>query len=221
MAIELKKYNMEESAYRAIIRMILENQFRPGDFLLESDLAERLSYSRTPVCLALNRLVAEGFLEKRRKKGCLIPIPDPKDARHVFLARKLIESQTASLAAAHATPQELGELERVLVHQDLFVGSGSKEIFSTTNEAFHLGIARMARNPYLERYCRHCFWHSNTYIFYFDAFYRDWQECLPVLNTPSHHRRILDAIARHETEEAGRLMGEHIQTTYEGLLVRL
>ncbi len=213
--------NMGDAAYRAIIRMILENQYRPGDILLETELAERLCFSRTPVSYALGKLVAEGFLEKRKKKGCVIPTPSAEDARNVFLARQVIESQTAAAAAKHASAAEIAELGKIFDQQAESLTSGSKELFSSTNEAFHLGIASMSRNPYLERYCRHAFWHSNTYVFFFDSFYRNWTESSANSKTAKYHKSIFDAIAQHDADAAGRLMGEHVITTYEGLLVRL
>jgi DNA-binding GntR family transcriptional regulator len=213
--------NLGEAAYRAIIRMILENQFRPGDVLLETELAERLAFSRTPVSYALGKLVAEGFLERRKKKGCVIPSPSAEDAEKVFHARQVIEGQTAAAAARNATPEDLAELAQALDEQEHSLVARSKEQFSNSNDAFHMGIARMARNPYFERYCRHAFWRSNAYIFFFDSFYRDQQRSTPISRTAEYHQRIFDAIARHDPEEAGRQMEQHIIVTYEGLLTRL
>ena len=213
--------NMGDAAYRAIIRMILDNQYRPGDVLLETELAERLSFSRTPVSYALGKLVAEGFLEKRKKKGCVIPTPSAEDARNVFLARQVIESQTAAAAARFASDEEIADLGKIFDPQAESVFSRSKELFSSTNEAFHLGIARMSKNPYFERYCRHAFWHSNTYIFFFDNFYRNLSESPAKSKTVVYHRQIYEAIQGRDAEAAGRLMGEHVITTYEGMLMCL
>jgi len=213
--------NMGDAAYRAIIRMILDSQFRPGDVLLETELAERLGFSRTPVAAALSRLVGEGFLERRKKMGCVIPLPSAEDAQKVFYARQIIEGQTAAAAARNAGPEAIAELERTLGEQDQSLKVGSKEQFSSTNEAFHLGIARMSGNPYFERYCQHAFWRSNAYIFFFDRFYQNMAQSAPVSRTAVYHRRIFDAICRHDAPEAGKLMEEHVIVTYEGLLTRI
>ena len=213
--------NMGDAAYRAIIRMILDSQVRPGEVLLETELAERLGFSRTPVATALGRLVGEGFLEKRKKMGCVIPLPSAEDAQKVFYARQIIEAQTAAAAARNATPEEIAELEQVLQEQDHSLQVSSKEQFSDTNEAFHMGIARMARNPYFERYCRHAFWRSNAYIFFFDTFYQNLQQSAPVSRTVIYHQKIFEAISRHDSQEAGNLMEQHVIVTYEGLLRRL
>jgi DNA-binding GntR family transcriptional regulator len=211
--------NMGEEAYRAIIRKILGGTFHPGELLREVDLAEQLGISRTPVSVALNRLVSEGFLEKRKKNGCVIPVPSADDARKVFYARQVIEGQTAAAAARNASPEDLAELGRALEIQAQSLATNSRELFSSSNEAFHMGIARMSGNPYFERYCRHAFWRSNLYVFFFDAFYTHLKHAGPGSKTSIHHRQILDAIAGRDAEEARRLMEQHVMVTYEGLLV--
>jgi len=213
--------NMGDAAYRAIIRMILDSQVGPGDVLLETELAERLGFSRTPVAAALGRLVGEGFLEKRKKMGCVIPLPSAEDARKVFHARQVIEGQTAAAAARNASPEAVAGLGRILEEQDHGLQVASKQQFSDSNEAFHLGIARLAENPYFERYCRHAFWRSNAYIFFFDNFYRNQRQSPPVSRTVEYHRKIFEAIARHDPEQARQLMEQHVIVTYEGLLMRL
>ena len=50
------KKNLEEFAYQSIIKLLLGNHFRPGDVLLETELAKSLELSRTPVRHALGQL---------------------------------------------------------------------------------------------------------------------------------------------------------------------
>ena len=62
----------ENLAYEAILEMILSKEFSPGDRLVESEIAERLNLSRTPVRNVMRQLVAEGLLEVKENKGCYI-----------------------------------------------------------------------------------------------------------------------------------------------------
>ncbi|PCI29292.1 MAG: GntR family transcriptional regulator [SAR324 cluster bacterium] len=209
----MAKENLEEFAYRSIIRLILKNKFKPGDFLLEIELAETLKLSRTPVRHALGRLVGEGFLEKRKKKGCLISVPTSEDAKHVFFARENLEGLTATSAAMYATEDDIIELRTILEKEKKALVTYNKEDYSTTNEDFHLGIARMSRNIYLEKYCRNIFWRSNIYIFFFDNYYTQ-PTSIDEQYTPDQHIQIVDAIAEHDAEKAGELMRQHIHFTY-------
>ncbi|GAK54943.1 transcriptional regulator, GntR family [Candidatus Vecturithrix granuli] len=209
------KEDLEERAYRSIIRMILEHCFKPGDYLLETELAAQLELSRTPVRQALGRLVAEGFLEKRRKKGCVIPVPTPEDAQQVFFARQAIESQTAAAAALHATDEDIATLQTFLQQQDEAYRSCNKEAYSLANEEFHLGIARASRNAYLQRYCQHVFWRSNLYIFFFDAFYLQNKNTRQIHFTPQEHNQIIEAIVHRNPQEAEAAVKQHIQHSYD------
>ena len=214
----MAKENLEEFAYRSIIQLILGNKFQPGDFLLETELADRLELSRTPVRHALGRLVAEGFLDRKKKKGCIIPQPNSEDAKHVFFARETIEGQLAASAAMYRTDTDIKELRKNLQKQEEMADTYSPETYSAINEEFHLGIARMSRNIYLEKYCRHIFWRSNTYIFFFDNYYMK-PSSMDDQNTPNQHRQIVDAIASHDPEKAGKAMRKHIRFTYEKLFM--
>lgn len=209
----------EKRAYRSIINLIISGQFRPGDFLLETEIAEKLGMSRTPVGKALTMLVSEGFLNKMPKKGCYIPLPTPEDAEQVFFARKAVESQAAASAALHATEKEIQQLQEVLSKDYEALASGSKDTYSSANEEFHLGIAKASHNQYLEKWVRNIFWRSNIYVFYFDSFYKGKKFSVPQ-KTPMQHATIIKAIADRDPKKAAQLMEEHIQWTYENLLMK-
>lgn len=209
--------NAEERAYRFIIHLILSGHYRPGDFLLEQELAEKLEMSRTPVSRALGRLVLEGLLNKMAKKGCYIPSPTPEDARQVFEARKCVESEAAKLAARHATAEGTAVLEEILAEDHEAFRLKDKDKWAAINEAFHLEIAKMSRNNYILKWARHVFWQSNVYIFYFDGFYKPSKVEI-VHQTPEQHQDILRAIEKHDEERAQRLMREHLDSTYTKLL---
>ena len=214
----IKKENIEEFAYNSIIALILENQYRPGDFLLESEITERLNLkSRTPVHHALVQLVARGFLKKKTKKGCFIPPLTPEDAEHVFFARESIELQAAASAALHASDEEIDEL-RMIVQQETEIGESGNIIgYSAINETFHNFIAQIGKNRYLQQYCQHIFWRSNCYVFF-----RYYQFKASIAErefkvSPAQHWKIAEAIAKRDADEAGKLMKQHVRRTFENI----
>jgi len=212
MAVE----NLEDFAYRSIIQMILQNKFRPGDFLLENELAEKMNLSRTPIRNALGKLVAEGFLDRKKKKGCVIPLPSTEDAKHVFFARETIEGQIAASAAMYATDADIEDLRKILQRQKEMENTYSKEKYSAINEDFHLTLARISQNTYLEKYWRHIFWRSNIYIFFFDTYYME-ATLMETQATPEQHGMIVDAIAKKDPDKAVDAMRSHIRFTYQKL----
>jgi len=219
----MTKTNLDEFAYKAIINLILKNHFKPGDSLLETELANSLGLSRTPVRHALGQLIAEGFLDKKTKKGCFIPSPTPEDARRVFYAREHIEGLTASSAARYATEGEVLDLYALIEKEKNIhtpAAHESKLLYADINENFHLRIARISRNKYLEQYCKHSFWRSNTYIFFFDKYYSGMNLDGQVTG-PRQHMEIAAAIENRNEEKAGNLMKQHVRTTFEKLFIKL
>ncbi len=211
----------EEFAYTEIVRLILENHYKPGEFLLETELAAALNLSRTPVRHALSQLVAEGVLDKKKKKGCVIPAVSPEDARHVFFAREHIEGLAAASAARHAAEADIEYLWTLIQREKGASGELSKMDYVHINRSFHLGIAGFSRNKYLEQYCRHSFWRSHTYIFFFDKYYTDAMASTGQETGPRQHIGIVEAIENRNEEKAGNLMRQHIRTTFEQLFVKL
>jgi DNA-binding GntR family transcriptional regulator len=211
------RQDLEEYAYRKIIQMILDNRFNPGDFLLETELSKELGYSRTPVRQALSRLLTEGFLEKKKKRGYLIPVPTPEDSRQVFYTREIIEGKAAAEAALNANETGISELYEIVSEQEKAFKEKDKEVYSLANEKFHMRIARMSKNLYLERYCRHIFWRSNVYIFYFDKYYSNKLFKSEEHATPEQHMNIIRAIEFQDAESAEYFMKQHISHTFNML----
>ena len=213
-----QKENLEEFAYNSIVALILESHYRPGDFILEAEITERLNLkSRTPVHHALGQLVAKGFLDKKSKKGCFIPSLTPEDAEHVFFARENIESQAAASAALHASYEEIDELQ-VIIRDEVETGESGDIIgYSAINESFHKFIAQISKNQYLQEYSQYIFWRSNCYVFF-----RYYQFKVSIAErefriSPAQHRKITEAIANRDDDEAGRLMKQHVHRTFEGI----
>lgn len=216
----MKKSNLEEFAYDSIITSILENDYRPGDFLLEAEIAERLNLkSRTPVHHALGQLVAKGYLDKKNKKGCFIPPLTPADAEHVFFTRENIEFQTAASAAIHASDTEITELQMIIEDEMKTGESGDIIGYSAINETFHNFVAKISKNKYLQQYSQHIFWRSNSYIFFRYYQFKVSMSEREFKISPGQHKKIAEAIARRDADEAGNLMRQHVHRTFDEIFI--
>lgn len=212
--------DLEDYAYRYIINQIVESHVRPGDAILETEMAEILNVSRTPVRSAIARLVNEGLLEKKRKKGCIIPSPEPEDARQVFQAREILEGAVAGLAAINRTESDLVKLWKILDQETKALQVNKKDEYYLSNEKFHFTLIKSAKNEYFERYCKHLFRRTSVYIFYFDSFYTSGGKSnnLPRQRTPGQHLEIVKAIEKGDAKLAEKLMKEHVRYSYKVLL---
>ena len=106
-----------ELAYRSIREQILSGEQAGGEWLRESDLANALGVSRTPVREALRRLSAEGFVRHERNRGAQVQSWTFKDLEDVYALRSLVEPWACGLAAAGGEA-DLDALQRLADDMD-------------------------------------------------------------------------------------------------------
>ncbi|MEL6128188.1 MAG: GntR family transcriptional regulator, partial [Pseudomonadota bacterium] len=134
-------------AYAKLYTAIREGTFQPGDRLRETDVAERLALSRTPVREALRRLEAEGIIEHRPRLGAVIRSLSHAEVVELYEMRVVLERTAAEMAAQHAVAAEIDQLE------DLNAAIGQEtdqpHRAAAINQDFHRGIYLATRNRFL------------------------------------------------------------------------
>ena len=94
-----------KDAYELILDAIDVGLYRPGERLVESELAERFGVSRTPIREALQRLETQGLLT-RDGRSLIVASLDHNQLAELYVVRTELEGLAARLAARHATPDE-------------------------------------------------------------------------------------------------------------------
>lgn len=133
-----------DRVYRMLKHWILQCDFRPGDFLAEVDLARQCETSRTPIREACNRLSQEGWISRIRHKGYMVPAISIRDIVEIYEYRKLLECFNAEKAAHTASVEQIANL-RLILEVESRPKAPLADILSA-NDAFHMGIAEIARN---------------------------------------------------------------------------
>ncbi|MGW6739216.1 GntR family transcriptional regulator [Streptomyces sp. NPDC055025] len=183
---------------------ILEARCRPGDVLMEPELAERYGVSKTPVREALRLLAQDDWVTVIPRKGYLVRPVHLADIREIFEIRRLIEPDLAALAATRCSEAALERLSGLCVEQS----DAGEEVASALRvaRAFHLELAALAGNRRVlvvlarqldeVRRLHHLMPRAEPHItstIELDA-----------------HRDLLDALRRGDADEARRLMAEHL-----------
>ena len=207
LAAEPLKENAEEKAYRLIINAI-RHTYRPGDFLLERNLAESLGMSRTPITIALNRLISEGIITKLPKKGCIIPSLDPSDAKKAFKVRKLMEVEGGLIIGDLANPISLEHLENLIDKTKNAVATNDFQAFTSLDEDFHHSLLQLAENNYLYESWKRIYLRCNIYTRYFDFHYT--RDNLFKENTLKQHIDIVKAIKEKDKKRIISSISKHI-----------
>ena len=136
----------QKDAYQMILEAIDTGIYRPGDRLVESELAERFGVSRTPIREALQRLETQSMLT-RDGRSLIVASLDHNQMADLYVVRTELEGLAARLAARHATPEEV-RVMRDMVEADRTL-IGQPEEMSRANRRFHKQIHLASHNRYL------------------------------------------------------------------------
>ncbi|MFE6870974.1 GntR family transcriptional regulator [Kitasatospora sp. NPDC057692] len=142
--------SLRDLVYVQLRERIIEGEYPAGRRLVERELAETMGVSRVPVREAVQRLEAEGFLTVQARKGAVVAGFGAADAEHFFAVRESLEALAASLAAQHATPAGLKNLERILARTRRAAEAGRLRETVGLNADFHRAIVELSGNPLLQ-----------------------------------------------------------------------
>ncbi|TNF23148.1 MAG: GntR family transcriptional regulator [Rhodobacteraceae bacterium] len=130
--------------------MILEaidiGTFKPGDRLVESDLADRLGMSRTPIREALQRLETQSLLA-RDGRSLIVASLDHNQMAELYVVRAELEGLAARLAARHATSEEVRVLLEMVEEDRAMIDD--PPALSRANRRFHKQIHLASHNRFL------------------------------------------------------------------------
>lgn len=136
------------SAYHRLLDEIRDGALLPGDRLRETELAERLGVSRTPVREAIRQLEADGLVAHVPRIGATVRRLDYAEVMELYEMRAVLEGTTARLAARAASDVEIDELE-TLNNQLAAIGTGPEA--ARLNRIFHATLLDAAKNRFLAR----------------------------------------------------------------------
>lgn len=136
----------QKDAYALILEAIDSHVFKPGDRLVESDLADRFGVSRTPIREALQRLETQSLLT-RDGRSLIVSSLDHTQMAELYVVRGELEGLAARLAASHATPEEVRVLRDMLEADRALLGDPSA--LSRANKRFHKQIHLASHNRFL------------------------------------------------------------------------
>jgi DNA-binding GntR family transcriptional regulator len=186
-----------------ILAAIGERRLLPGTQLVEEKLASVFGVSRTKIRQAIARLAHDGIVTVFHNRGAFVSSPSAAEAREVFDARRLIEPWLIRSLAASATAAQVKRLRaHVALESEARTGNDRRSIIKLSGD-FHQLIAEMVGNSVIARTMRELESLTCLVIILYDSPH--------VPACPYHeHSDLIDAIERHDADEAARRMVEHL-----------
>ena len=124
---------LRERVYEALLELITTRALRPGQHLVESELAGHLGVSRQPVREALQRLNTEGWVDLRPAQGAFVHEPTEAEADQLLSVRTLLEAEAARLAAANSGSAGIAALEELCAQGEQAVADDDVDLAVATN----------------------------------------------------------------------------------------
>ena len=135
-----------KDAYSLILEAIDVGVYKPGDRLVESDLADRFGVSRTPIREALQRLETQSLLT-RDGRSLIVSSLDHSQMAELYIVRAELEGLAANLAAKHATSEEIKVLQDMVDSDRKIISDPSS--LARSNRRFHKQIHLASHNRFL------------------------------------------------------------------------
>lgn len=180
---------------------IRDGHYKPGQRMRETEVANELGVSRTPVREAFRQLQADGLLTMEPWRGVVVAEMDEQQIIELYAMRRVLEGAAAGLAARHAAESQIAALEDVL---DASAAETDPDTLAALNRQFHQGIYTAAHNRYLLK-ALHAL--SDSMALLPSTTYALSDRPATAL---AEHREILDAVRKRDFEAAERTAREHI-----------
>jgi DNA-binding GntR family transcriptional regulator len=197
--------NAAHLIYREVRDDIVSMRRKPGEAIVEREIALARGVSRTPVREALLRLADESLVEIFPQSGTFvarIPIGALPEA---ILMRTALEQTTARLAAERADARQVAGLRELLERQRRVQSRGDRDRFHEADEAFHAAIAQTAGHPGIWRFIEQVKMQVDRYR----------RLTLPVpgrmKRVLAEHAAVVAAIEKHDGPGAAAAMAAHLE----------
>ncbi len=142
------------SSQRAIHELrgkIFSGELAAGSDHLESELADLLQMSRTPVREAVLTLESQGLLEMRPRKGVRILPLAPEDMSEIYDVLTELESHAAERAAASNYDEaDLSALAKAIDDMDAAIANSDLEAWAQADHRFHMELVRLGGNSRIQ-----------------------------------------------------------------------
>jgi DNA-binding GntR family transcriptional regulator len=201
-----RERSLADSAYEQLKASIFDFELLPGDRFSETDIAERLKMSRTPVRDALYRLEREGYLQVHLRVGWSVRPFDFEQFENFYDLRLILEIASVTRLCDAEDRADLDALKATwLVPAADRLAEPMK--VAALDERFHMALVEAAGNPEVAR----CHREVTERIRVVRRL--DFTQAYRIDKTYEEHAQILRAVIRRRTDEAVRLLRTHIEAS--------
>lgn len=211
---EYQDQSLRGRVFRRLRNDILSGVYKEHDELRETTIGDELGVSRTPVREALRQLELEGLVTIVPNKGAYVTGISKKDVHDIYKIRSMLEGMCARWATRYITPEQIGELEEVILLSEFHLKRKNEEKAVQVSELdgkFHKVLYEASNSRILE----HVLSDFHKYVQMARTHSVESRERAE--KSIEEHRAILEAIKGKDEDQAERLANAHVMKAMENL----
>lgn len=208
LATTLRTANLSERIADAIVDSIASGVLKPGQRLIDAEIASDLAVSRLPVREAFKTLATQGIIELTLHRGARIAEIGDDRIACVLAVRTAVEqaafAKAAGVLKAHGDPKALRDLDTIIESMKRAEERSDLQALNLLDIAFHRTIVAAARDPFLLALWEALALHLRI------VFTRETKLLPRPIPYASVHLAIRYAIVESSEDELGMLLARHI-----------
>lgn len=204
--------DLGKKVYKVLKAMIINGEIKPGEKLVQEELAERLGVSRTPLLSAFSKLTQENLVETISRRGAYVKKFTEQELLDIYDIRIQLEPLGAYKAASSAKPADIKILETLLLDFDKATKTDDMKALKKIDYDIHMEIMRCSGNRLLYDML-------STFNIIIISNIKGLLKAPP--KSDSEHMALIEAIKTGKADEARRIMYDHVFDARSNLLHNL
>ncbi len=206
---------IREIAYEVLKHAIITGEIPAGERIVETDYADRLHISRTPLREALRKLERDGLVEYVLRRGVVVRAFTIADVEEIYTIRNALEMLTLPAIIEKATAEDIAALREMLHEMDDLMARKDFEALSPVTRAFHRQLTSICAQNRILRVIEG----QDEFITRFSAMAIRQEDRLQAAH--EEHYRLVDLIEQRDLEGFRELMHSHIERSKDMCLAAL
>lgn len=186
---------------------VLSGALPPGARLLQTNVAQRMNTSTTPVREAMRELAAEGLLDVDPHRGVIVHEPSKAELWEVYEIRMILEPASIIKTVSNITEDEIRQAAAFIDQMDAERDPGA---WTVHNNRFHAHLAHASRSPLLASFLMNL---RNRSAMYVAASMREDPDRMQEANR--EHAELVQACIDRDADTAVAVTRRHLSTTID------
>ena len=203
---------LRDVVFNTLRQAILRGELKPGERLMEIQLANKLGVSRTPIREAIRKLELEGLVLMIPRRGAEVAEITEKSLRDVLEVRGALEELAVKLACQKITDAEILELRAAEKEFELALKSGDVTKYAEADVKFHDVIYHATNNQRLIQ----LLFNLREQMYRYRVEYLKRQDAHG--NLLAEHKQIIETIAARDMDAAVDAVCQHIDNQVSAVI---